>query len=86
MTVFDPPTHPITLRNVSLDPPTHPPQRYVFIVTKNHFRFTMWTRNIRASILKKRDSLQKWRSAGIGSFGGSVLNTNLVLIYTIACF
>ena len=24
LTVLDPPTHPVTLRNVSLDPPTHP--------------------------------------------------------------
>ena len=40
MTVFDPPTHPVTLRNVSLDPPTHPPQRYVTIVTKTQLIFS----------------------------------------------
>ena len=31
MTVFDPPTHPVTLRNVSLDPPTHPSVTYLLL-------------------------------------------------------
>ena len=34
MTVFYPPTHPVTLGNVSIDPPTPPPQRYVIIEYK----------------------------------------------------
>jgi len=31
MTVLDPPTHPVTLRNVSLDPPTHPSVTYLLL-------------------------------------------------------